>query len=111
MKIKSVLTTLIFGFISVLVNFAVTQKVFARTSDEISQLREAGVPVIMPSYTPQSFQLTNFTIHKSGGGEPYYKATYQGANRCLFSINGSKAGWGDNLTIIRTWVFNCSDQQ
>ena len=82
-------------------------------SDKIRQLITVGVPVIMPNYIPDGFQLTNFNadirtpendnIADSTG---HYEAIYQGANRCHFGIEGSEASWGDYLDGSQQWIIN-----
>jgi hypothetical protein len=87
------------------------------SSDNIQKIRRLrtlrnnqGVPLILSTYIPLGFQLTNFETFieysKDDNGYDYgrYETTYKGSNSCKISIIGANGQWGDGPTTTQRIV-------
>jgi hypothetical protein len=77
------------------------QNAIAQTESQVRSLTRSDVHLIMPRYLPKSFRLTDFKINNNEG----YKAVYQGANSCNFSIQAyTPSPRSTSLTnVVRSW--------
>jgi hypothetical protein len=104
MKIQTLIFSLVINCVSSLsFNIAINQSAIAQTSSQIRKMRAVGVPVVLPSYIPNGFRLTNFKI--GSPSDHAYETTYKGPNNCEISVTGADGGWGATGP-VREWTVN-----
>lgn len=101
-KIIALFNTGVFSLLMLLTS----PRAIAQTAVEVRQMREVGVPVVMPQYVPNGFRLTFFRTTLYGRGMNSYAATYEGPNSCAFDITGADGGWGAGGVTVRKWIIN-----
>jgi hypothetical protein len=107
-----------FKFISIvaamstlLLSMTMGSSVTAQTAEQIRKMRAGGAPVVLPSYVPQGFRLTNFKIDVKSVKPPdiynnNYEAIFKGSNNCQFEITGeSHPQWGGEGP-VHQWIVN-----
>ena len=93
MRIQTLAATLAIGCASaLLLDAATARSAVAQPTDPIQKLEAVGVPVVLPSYVPTGFELTQFRMDV--GRFQSYNATYSSPDGCQISISGSDGGWG-----------------
>jgi hypothetical protein len=93
MRIQTLAATLAIGCASaLLLDAATARSAVAQPVDPIQRLEDVGVPVVLPSYVPTGFELTQFEMDVSRFQT--YNATYSSPDGCQISISGADGGWG-----------------
>lgn len=112
MKIQTRIVTLVMSCVSGLAfNIAINQSAIAQTATQRQKLKAVGIPVVMPTYVPSGFRLTNFKIDittsrdNPQGIQSSYDATYKGPNNCEIGVSGANGGWGAPGP-VREWTVN-----
>lgn len=77
---------------------------------QIRRIRKVkrGLPLVMPTYIPHRFRLTDFSVNVKSM-DSSYTAIYKGPNACEVVVTGGVAGWGaspsDRRKIVNTDLF------
>lgn len=116
-RLRNVLSILAVAVLVILlINTVINQSAIAHNPkqhplirQQVSQIRrlrnKAGIPLVMPTYIPRGFRLTEFVVNIDDNGEHgSYDALYKGPNNCQIGVNGADGGWGAGQSITQKIV-------